>query len=334
MDRIFAPLKQRYPGMIFAYMDDILIATGDDLALHQQIMHEVLELLEQESLFCKLSKCHFEQRTITYLGIIVEAGTIRINPTKTNGLLAWPRTLKSVKQVRSTLGVYGYHRAFIPGYANIVRPLSNLLKKDMPFVWGKEQEEAMDQLAYAISINPILRRPNYEKPFYLEVDVSQYATGAVLSQKDDRGRMQIVGSVSHSFSPAERNYNIHDRELLAIIHGLRAWRHLFLSSPHVITIYTDHKNLTYYRHAQRITRRVARYLGELTDYHMTLVHKPGMSNRADTFSRRPDYNTGVDDNENVTVLPTRLFANAMELLSLEEQVFDTQQEQGEQITNL
>jgi hypothetical protein len=99
MDRIFVPLKQRYPGMIFAYMDDILIATGDDLTLHRQIVHEVLELLEQESLFCKLFKCHFEQHTITYLGIIVEAGTIRIDPTKTNGLLAWPRMLKSIKQV-------------------------------------------------------------------------------------------------------------------------------------------------------------------------------------------------------------------------------------------
>jgi hypothetical protein len=99
MDQIFALLKWRYPGMIFAYMDDILIATGDDLALHQRIVHEVLELLEQESLFCKLSKYHFKQRMITYLGIIVEAGTIQIDPTKTNSLLAWPRTLKSVKHV-------------------------------------------------------------------------------------------------------------------------------------------------------------------------------------------------------------------------------------------
>jgi hypothetical protein len=232
------------------------------------------------------------------------------------------------------LGVYRYHRAFIPGYANIVRPLNNLLKKDAPFVWGKEQEEAMDQLAYAVSINPVLSRLNYEKPFYLEVNVSQYATGAVLSQKDDRGCMQIVGSVSHSFLPAERNYNIHDRELLAIIHGLRAWHHLFLSSPHVVTIYTNHKNLMYYRHAQRITWRVARYLGELANYHITLVHKPGASNCTDAFSQQPDYDTGANDNENVTVLPTRLFANAMELLSIEEQVFEAQKEHKEQITNL
>jgi hypothetical protein len=252
MDRIFAPLKQRYPGMVFAYMDDILIATGDDLELHRQIVHEVLDLLEKESLFCKLTKCHFEQHSITYLGIIVEAGTICIDPTKTNGLLAWPRELKSVKQVQSTLGVYGYHHIFIPGYANIVRPLNDLLKKDAMFEWKPEHTEAMDQLAYAVSINPVLQRPNYDRPFFLEVDASQYATGAVLSQKDDRGRMRIVGSISHSFNPAEHNYDIHDHKLLAIIHGLRAWCHLFLSSPHVLMVYTDHKNLTYYRHVQRI----------------------------------------------------------------------------------
>jgi hypothetical protein len=101
------------------------------------------------------------------------------------------------------LGVFEYHHAFIPGYTNIVQPLNNLLKKDAPFIWGKEQEEAMDQLAYAVSINPVLRRPNYKKPFFLEVDASQYAIGAVLSQKNDQGHMQVVGSVSRSFSPAE-----------------------------------------------------------------------------------------------------------------------------------
>jgi hypothetical protein len=144
--------------------------------------------------------------------------------------------------------------------------------------------EAMNQLAYAVAINPVLQRLDYNKPFFLEVDASQYATGAVLSQKDERNRMRIVRSVSRSFNPAERNYDIHDRELLAIIHGLRAWRHLFLSSPHIITILTDHKNLTYYRHVQRITQHVARYLGELAEYNFVLQHKLGAQNRADRFS--------------------------------------------------
>jgi hypothetical protein len=213
-----------------------------------------------------------------YLGIIVECGTIHIDPTKVNGLLAWPRELKSVKQVHSTLGVYRYHWAFIPGYANIVRPLNNLLKKDVPFEWKQEHMEAMDQLAYAVSINPVLQRPDYNKPFFLEVDASQYAMGAVLSQKDERNRMRIIGSISRLFNPAERNYDIHDQELLAIMHGLRAWHHLFLSSPHVITILTGHKNLTYYRHVQQITQHVARYLGKLAEYNFVLQHKPGAQN--------------------------------------------------------
>ena len=104
-------------------MDDILIATGNNIELHWQIVHKVLDLLKEESLFCKLSKCHFEQTLITYLGIVVEAGTIHIDPTKLNGLLAWLWKLMLVKQVHLTLGVFGYHRMFIPGYANIVHPI-------------------------------------------------------------------------------------------------------------------------------------------------------------------------------------------------------------------
>ena len=138
-------------------MNDILIATGDDIELHQRIVHKVLDLLAKESLFCKLSKCHFEQKSITYLGIVVEVGTIRIDPTKLNGLLAWPRKLTTVKQVHSTLGVFGYHRMFIPGYANIVCPINNLLKKDIPFKWTDTHTMAMNQLAHMVATNPILQ---------------------------------------------------------------------------------------------------------------------------------------------------------------------------------
>jgi hypothetical protein len=96
----------------------------------------------------------------------------------------------------------------------------------------------------------------------------------------------------------------------------------------------DHKNLTYYRHAQRIARRVARYLGELADYHFILVHKPGVSNYADYLSRRPDYNTGTKDNEDVIVLPPELFANAANMLSIEQRVYKSQKEHAEQMEKL
>ena len=76
---------------------------------------------------------------------------------------------------------------FIPGYANIVQPINDLLKKDTPFEWTKSHTTAMDQLAHAVATNPVLQQPNYERPFFLEVDASQFATGAVLSQKNDQG---------------------------------------------------------------------------------------------------------------------------------------------------
>jgi hypothetical protein len=118
------------------------------------------------------------------------------------------------------------------------------------------------------------------------------------------------------------------------MHGLRAWQHLLLSSPHVVTVFTDHKNLTYYRHAQRITRRVARYLGELADYHIILKHKLGAMNRADRLSRRPDYDTGEQDNQDIVVLPEKLFALATELLFLEQELWKAQETHKEQIKEL
>jgi Reverse transcriptase (RNA-dependent DNA polymerase) len=90
MDRVFQKLRNKYPGMVFVYMDDILVATTKDKALHRQIVHEVLDLLEKESFFLKPSKCKFEQESIDYLGIVVSKGTVRIDPTKQNGLAAWP----------------------------------------------------------------------------------------------------------------------------------------------------------------------------------------------------------------------------------------------------
>jgi hypothetical protein len=119
MDRIFCHLRDKYPRMIFVYMDDILIATIKDYDLHQQIVHEGLDLLEDKSFFLKPAKCKFEQQSIDYLRIVVMKGTVRIDPTKQNGLAAWPRQLTSVKQVCSTLGVLGYQWPFIQGFAHL-----------------------------------------------------------------------------------------------------------------------------------------------------------------------------------------------------------------------
>jgi RNase H-like domain found in reverse transcriptase/Reverse transcriptase (RNA-dependent DNA polymerase) len=246
MDRLFRPLKDKYPGMLFVYMDDILIATADNLPLHRHIVHDVLDLLEVESFFLKPSKCKFERTSINYLGIVVSNGAISIDLMKHDGLASWLEQLATVKQVHSTLSVFGYQQPFIHGFTNIAKPLTELTKKDVPFAWTPCCTAAIQQLKQIILSDPVLQQPHPDRPYTLEVDASQYATGAILQQPDEAGCLHLVGYDSQTFNDAEHGYNIHDRELLMVIRGLLAWRHLLVGSPHKIRVLMDHSNLKYY----------------------------------------------------------------------------------------
>ena len=185
MKKILRPLLIKYHHHFFDYIDDLLIATQNDLKLHRQITDEVLELLAQESYFLRPAKCEFEKTRIEYLGLVVDGETLTIDPKKADGLHNWPRNLKTVKEVRSVLGVLGYQRPFIPHYADIARPLVALTKKTQPFNWTSECREALDTLIKKVTDGPVLSQPNLTQPFYLQVDASAYATGAVLTQLDD-----------------------------------------------------------------------------------------------------------------------------------------------------
>jgi RNase H-like domain found in reverse transcriptase len=229
-------------------------------------VHEVLDVLEEESFFLKLTKCKFEQQSIDYLGIVVTKGTVQIDPMKQNGLAAWPCQLTLVKQVCSTLGVLGYQRPFICSFAHLACPIMQLFKKEKKFEWTEECMAALDKLIGIIMSDPVLHRPNYDLPFTLEVDASQYATGAILYQPNNKGQLCPVGYHSHTLNPAERGYNVHNWELLAVMRDLRQWRHLLLSLPFTTTMITDHANLQYYHQPQKINHCVACYLADLANY--------------------------------------------------------------------
>ena len=147
-----------------------------------------------------------------------------------------------------------------------------------------------------------------DQPFELEVDASGFALGAVLTQRGEDKKKHPIAYFSTTLSEAERNYDIYDLELLAIVKALRHWRQFLAGSPHKITVYTDHANLQYWRQPHKISRRVAREVLELSEFDIELKHIPGTTNgRADALSRRPDYDQGTQDNENITVLPDPLF---------------------------
>jgi len=156
------------------------------------------------------------------------------------------------------MGVLGYQRPFIPGFAAIAKPIIELTKKGTPFEWTEERRQALETLIQKVTTAPVLAYPDLERPFEMEVDASAYAVGAILFQKDDQGHKRDVGYYSKALNPAEQNYDIWDREFLAVIKALGNWRHILIGTPHKITVWTDHANLQYYRSPQKVNRRVAR----------------------------------------------------------------------------
>ena len=164
---------------------------------------------------------------------------------KLKGIWDWP-TPTSAKEVRGFLGFGNFYRRFIQHYSNIAKPQKDTTKKDQPFKWTADCQQAFEELKRCFTKEPVLIMPNQTKPFQIECDTSKYASGAVLTQTNGNGNQHPCAFISKTFSETERNYEIYDRELLAIIHALKEWRHYIQGSPHTTLILSDHKNLTYY----------------------------------------------------------------------------------------
>ena len=157
----------------------------------------------------------------------------------------------------------------------MARPLNDLTKKDRKFKWTTDCQAAFELLKKKFTEQPVLMMPDHLKPFQIESDASKVATGAVLTKMDGNGNRHPCAFLSKTLSPTERNYEIYDRELLGIIRALEEWRHYIQGSPHVTTIYSDHKNLTYFRTAQKLNRRQARWSLYLSEFNLNLIHVSG-----------------------------------------------------------
>ena len=311
-----APMYREFPENQFKhYMNDCLIATGEgELELHQKMNHQLLQIFEEHSYFLKPSKCVFEQPEVDFLGVHLGYGEISIDPSKIAGIKDWPTILKSVKEVQSMLGVLGFQQPFILGFATIAKPLTNLLKKTLSFLWTEECTMALTTLRNIVTLEPVLISPDQEWQFILEVDTSQYATEAILYQadkimKDRKGKpiLRPCGYHSQTFSAMEQQYPIYDREFLVVIHGLKHWDYLLKCAKHPVLVITNHANLTYYWHLHKIGQRVTGYIGKYKQYNIQLAYRPGASNRADALSRQPDYAPDLYNDELVIALPEHLF---------------------------
>ena len=165
-----------------------------------------------------------------------------MDPVRLCTVQQWPIP-KKVKDVQKFLGFCNFYCHFVQNYSLLARPLFDFTKKDTPFVWTETQDDMFKSLQNMLCTALVLVLPDYGKPFTLTTDASDFATRAILEQEDALGRSHLVAYFSKSFQPAERNYEIHDKELLAIVHALKHFCHYLQGNKHHTQIFSDHANL-------------------------------------------------------------------------------------------
>lgn len=299
MNDIFRDLILK--GKILIYLDDIIIFSKTQEE-HQETVREVLQILREQGLSLRLEKSEFERKSIEYLGVIVSEEGIAMDPAKIQGVIEWPSP-KKLKELQAFLGFANFYHKFIQGYADIARPLYDLTKKDLIWKWTPEKEEAFQKLKQRVTSAPVLMFPSDNAPYRIETDASLCASGAVLLQKGPDDEWHPLSFISKSFSSAERNYDTRDRELLSIIRALEEWRHFILGNAHKIEIITDHDNLRHFISPQNLNRRQARWKLFLNQFDHVIIFRAGKKNIvADALSRRPDHDTGEEDNQQAVLI--------------------------------
>ncbi|GJP30214.1 hypothetical protein CLOM_g23478 [Closterium sp. NIES-68] len=282
MNHILRPLLDE---CVMVYLDDILIYSRD-MQQHVERLRRVFDFLRCERFYVKLSKSDFALKKVQFLEHIVSAQGFHVDPKKIEAMRTW-KTPENVKELQQFHGFANYYNRFVPQYAKIAAPLTNLLKKNTPYKWEPQHQEAVEQLKQAV------RTP----------DVSDQAVGAVLMQDQGNG-LQPIAYLSKKLHGAELDYLIHDKEALAIIFAFKTWR-CYLEGCKT-TVYTDHCSLKYLETQPILSRRQVRWIDFLeTHVHHDIVYKPGHKNKADALSR-PAHFTSKFWKELMSLLGTKV----------------------------
>ena len=208
---------------VAVFIDDIMVAIEIEEG-HNEIVEEVLRRLEENDLFVKPEKCVWKVREVGFLEVIIGEDGVRMEKEKVQGVIEW-LVPKSVKDVQKFLGLANYYRWFVKDFAKIARPLHEIMRKENKWSWRERQQMVFEELKKRFTTEPVLVTPDLDKEMRVEVDMSDFATGGVLSMKCEDEKWRPVAYISKSLNEAKRNYEIHNKEMLAIIWCLEAWRH-------------------------------------------------------------------------------------------------------------
>jgi hypothetical protein len=297
-------LREYLDDFCLAYLDDVLIYSKTHEE-HQVHVRRVLQKLLDNGLYCNLDKCEFGVKEVTFLGYIISPTGISMEPERISTIAEWP-VPRSILDIQVFLGFCNFYRRFIKGYSRVTLAITALLRKSSEsFQWTPAAQAGFERLKFLFTHAPVLRHFDPTIPIYLYTDASGFATSAILCQYFE-GRLHPIAFWSRKSTPAECNYDIHDREMLAIILAFVHWRHYLEGANHTIQVFTDHKNLEVFMSTKILNRRQARWAELLAGYDFVLVHTPGPKNPADGPSRRPDYSIDVEQPSG-TLLPPSSF---------------------------
>ena len=205
---------------IAVFIDDVMIATEME-EKHDEIVEEVLKRLEENNLFVKPEKCVWKIREVGFLEVIIEEEGVRMEKKKVQRVIEWP-VLRSIKDVQKFWGLANYDRWFVKDFAKIAKFLHEMMRKETKWNWEERQQKVFEKLKKRFTIELVLVTPNLDKEMRVEVDVSDFSMGGVLSMKCKDKRWRPVAYISKLLNKARRNYEIHNKEMLAIIRCLEA----------------------------------------------------------------------------------------------------------------
>lgn len=268
-----------------AYIDDILIFSNTRKE-HRQHVRQVAKALLDAGLHCEINKCEFEVQEVTYLGMIISTTGVKMDPEKTKAIDEW-EIPSSVKDVQGFLGFSNFYRRFIKNFSAIVRSLVRLTKKDVVFDWSDKCNKSFNALKKAFVVAPILRHFDPELEVYVETDASDFVSAGILSQKDELGVLHPIAFMSKKHTETECNYEIYDKELMAIVRCFESWRAELQGSAHKITVLSDHRNLVYFMTTKALTRRQVRWSEFLSQFDFEISWRSGsMSVKPDALTKR------------------------------------------------
>jgi hypothetical protein len=263
---------------VVVYFDDILVYSKD-LNEHIEHLRYVFDVLKCEKLYANFKKCNFCMEKVVFLGYVVTTTGIEVDEEKVKAIKEWP-TPKSITEVRSFHGLASFYRRFVKDFSTLAAPLTEIIKKNVGFHWGADQDNAFATIKERLCSAPVLALPNFNKTFEIECDASGIGIGAVLMQ--DR---RPIAFFSEKLSGASLKYPTYDKELYALVRALETWQHYLW--PREFVIHTDHESLKHLKGQGKLNQRHARWLEYIETFPYVIRYKQGKENIvADALSRR------------------------------------------------